>query len=57
MNETSNEILLYQSADGQRVEVQLRGDTLWLALSGIQLLQKMQRLQPMARPVQRWQQA
>lgn len=35
MNETSNEILLYQSADGQRVEVQLRGDTLWLALNQI----------------------
>ena len=28
-----NEILLYQSADGQHVEVQMRGDTLWLALS------------------------
>jgi prophage maintenance system killer protein len=35
MTETSNEILLYQSADGQRVEVQLRGDTLWLALNQI----------------------
>lgn len=32
---TRNEILLYQSADGQRVEVQLRGDTLWLALNQI----------------------